>query len=258
MCIPRLMPHFQLRASVVEPGHHRRQHLVDGLGAEATPQHQQPQGALPGVVVRPRGSGLHQLAAHGIPQHHTVLAFGKSAGKRRHHLGGQRCQHPVGGAGNGVLLVNQQRFAQQPRCHAGRTRHIAAHAHHTTGCPAVYQPQCLHCRQRQVTQAQQFMHNRLAANTAYRQAMQGDSGSGYDTVFQAATGTDPLHPVAACQQLVGDSQSRIHVPPRAAGRHQYQRARRRTHARLPGWRASRSMRNTIASIQQQMIRLVPP
>ena len=154
--------------------------------------------------------------------------------------------------------MDQQRFAQQPRGHTRRPRHVSSHSHHTARGAAVYQPQGLHRRQHQVNQAQQLVQNRLAAHTAHRQAVQRYTRGRHYPVLQPPVGTNPLHPVTAFHKLAGNCQGRVHVPPGATGSHQHQRCIRGTHGRLPDWRESRSMRNTIASMQQQIIRLVPP
>jgi len=53
------------------------------------------------------------------------------------------------GAGDGILLLDEQRFAQQPGRHARRAGDITAHTHHAARRESIQQPERLHQGQQQ-------------------------------------------------------------------------------------------------------------
>ena len=256
--LPCLVPKLQLTAAVANGPQGRRQHLVDRFGAQTPAQYQQVQRPLAGIVVLSGGAGPQQRAAHGIAQHHRLDVFPESARKRRHYPPGQGRQHPVGGAGNRVLLMDQQRLAQQPRRHSRRPGHVAAHAHHTARRQPIQQPQRLHGSEQQEADTQQLVDHGFATHAANRQAVQCDARGGYYPVLEAPGRSHPLHPQAARHQFRGDRECRVDMPAGTTGGHQDKGLRGGAHIDLAPWRVSRSIRSTSASMQQQTIRLVPP
>ena len=75
----------------------------------------------------------HDLASHRIADHLRVQPRRKAAREGREHAIGESGQRAIGEPGDGVLLMDQQRLAQQPGGEPARAGDEAAETHYELG-----------------------------------------------------------------------------------------------------------------------------
>ncbi|MNO72451.1 hypothetical protein D3C76_634010 [compost metagenome] len=202
-------------------GHFRqglRQQFVQWFRTQAATQHQQACAALAqGHALR-----VHEeFRAHRVAGGATLVAG--LEGVRESFADPRREWHqqPIGGTGPGVLLMDHQWHAAQPRGHAAGAGHIAAKAQDTYGLELANDAPCLQYgldqRERRLEQRQLA----LAAQAADLNQMQWQTRLWHQLVLDATRGAQPVHAVTALLELTGAGQRREYVPPGAAGHDQY-------------------------------------
>jgi hypothetical protein len=199
-------------------------HGVQALRAEAAAEYQQPRAArAPGEASRGFGKGRN-VGAHRIAHGVCVHGGSEAAGKCLHHLPGHFGQPAIRQPGNGILLVDQQGHAQQPRRDAAGTAHVAARAQHGTRFQTAHDGHGLQ-------HGAQDSHRRhgpgadsLAANALDGHPLDGKPVGRHQTCFHAVRHTQPHHGNTAVAQFLRDGQRGEHVAARAARHDEHRRA----------------------------------
>ncbi|MCY1529321.1 hypothetical protein D9M68_644570 [compost metagenome] len=266
MFAPGLVEHLrpQVRRHL---GQGFRQQLVQGLGAQAAAQHQQARlAACQGIARRFQ----EQLLAHRIAGGAPLVALAEGIGEGLAHAAGERHQAAVGGAGHGVLLVDDQRYAGQARGQTAGAGDIAAHAEHADRLQLTHDAARLEQRLEQLEGRLEQGLQALAAQAAHLDQVQRQAGLGHQLVLDTSRRAQPMHHEAARLELAGAGQGREHVAAGAAGHDQHVAAHGRTSSSkkslstnstssLPSWvRRSHSMRSSSARLTQQITRELPP
>ena len=247
------MAHLQLGAQGRQQ--QLRQVLVQGQGALAAAQHQNPQRPLAHAVALRRVGQLGDFAAHRVAH---PDAAGQRAFEAFQGFVGEARQHAVGEPGGGVLLVDHQRHAAQfggqaaggaDKATEAHRQHRALAADHGAGLP--------HCAQ-QLQRPEQLAFDAAAAQAPDGQADDLETVALHQPGFHAAFGAQPQHPVAGVLQLPGHRQGGEHVAAGAAGHDQYRGAHRLLLPRACSRDCSVLARSTSAIITEQISSEEPP
>jgi hypothetical protein len=247
-----LVPDLQRTGREVR--HRNGQDFVQGARAQASADHEQPQGsaARGQPMFGRRKSG--DFRTYRIAHVRDTLACTEGAGESGQHAIGEIGKHAVGETGNRIGLVNDQRPAQQPRDQPARTGHEAAHAEQRIRPPTQYDTHRLpHGGQHHERHARHAPQT-LAAQRANRDPFDVEAGRGHHARLQAVACAEPDDVHAEFAQAARHRECGKNVPAGTAGHDQQQ-----AHARSPGSR--RRLRYTDCNRPMAMplaIRLLPP
>ncbi|MNE46629.1 hypothetical protein D3C80_1409780 [compost metagenome] len=130
-------------------------------------------------------------------------------------------QQPIGGTGTGVLLVDHQRHAAQPRGHTAGAGHVAAKAQHADRLELANDASRL---QHGLDKGEWRLEQRqfaFAAQAADLDQVQWQASLWHQLVLDATRGAQPVHGKTTRLELTGAGQGREYVAPGAASHDQY-------------------------------------
>ena len=228
--------------------------VIEGARTQAAAQHQQLEHAAAPDKAFARFGYCQKSAAQGVA-HPDAPA--EHLGKGTEDAVGHPGQHPVGQAGDRILLMQHQGLAPQHTHHAARKADKAAEPHQHIGFDSPHHLEALPKSPQQAQRQQGQGQQAFAAHTRKINRLKGKPLRRHQFALHAgllssAASAQPVHPPTSLAQSQGQRQSGENMPPGAPGHDERGALRWRDcgagHRRPPcmSWRFSWSMRSTRA------------
>ena len=211
---------------------------VEAARTQAAADHQQVQGfaVASGVaLLRIRQGG--NVGPHRVADHLGSRQFRGRLGEGTENPFRETSQQAVGQARNGILLVDDQGYAQQPGHQAARTGSESPHAQNGGGALAAQNDQGLPAGLQQSKRGQSERHTALAPQTLDAEPVDGNAGCRHQAGFDTIARAHPAQFAPLAAQGLGHGQGGEYMPAGSAG-HDQDRA---VHARTPCGRRLRRL-----------------
>ena len=131
------------------------------------------------------------IGPHGIADDARVDVAAEAAREALEHLPREMREDAVGEAGDGVLLVDQERPAREPGGKSPRSRHEAPETHHDDRAVAPHDTQRLDQREGQPYGRTDPGEDPLAAQPPHREPLERDAFRRNDPRLESARGSEP-------------------------------------------------------------------